>query len=194
MPNYPSQPGHLSQGLISQRVVYAVPRVDLVGAGQIGAAISAVFSLIPCLLLAWGGATLVSGIRWVLDSWTTASLRIPIPLASVDVPVNYIDLFRLRRFYDSMIYWDDRVWLVFALLFLIPWVFSIISGALYGTALAGIYNAVGKASGGMRVTLASSPLPQAAQPVQPGGWASTSQPGSQPGWQNQPGWPPDQRR
>ena len=74
---------------------------------------------------------MISGLRWVLDSLTTASIRVPIPLASVDVPVNYIDLFRLRSFYNSMIYWDDRLWLVFLLVFLVPWVLSIVGTVLF---------------------------------------------------------------
>jgi hypothetical protein len=176
--------------------VYAVPFIDLVGAGQIGAAISAVFNLLPCLLFAWAVSSFVSGLRWVLDSLTTASIRVPIPLASVDVPVNYIDLFRLRSFYNSMIYWDDRLWLVFLLVFLVPWVISIVGGALYGGTLAAIYNMVGKASGGMRVRLVpprSVPGGQAAQPAAWTGDQLPGPPGQSPGWPRQ-GWPSEPRR
>ena len=192
-PAYAPNPGQPITQYGARPAVYAVPSIDLVGAGQIGAAISAVFSLIPCLMFAWGIAALVGGIRWVLDSWTAASIRIPIPIASVDVPVNYIDLFRLRSFYNSMIYWDDRFWIVFLLVFLIPWVFSIVSGALYGTVLAAIYNAVGKASGGMRVTLVSTQIPPAGHAGPPVAWAPDPPPGPPPAWPNQ-GWPPDPRR
>jgi hypothetical protein len=193
MPAYAPNPGQVSVGYAPQPVVYAVPSIDLVGAGQIGAAISAVFSLLPCLLFAWAVSGLVSGVRWVLDSWTTASIRVPIPVVSVDVPVNYIDLFRLRSFYNFVVSWDDRIWLTFVLLFLVPWVFSIVSGALYGSTLAAIYNAVGKASGGMRVTLVSTHLSPPGQPAPPAAWAPGQPPGPPPAWPNQ-GWPPDQRR
>lgn len=193
IPAYAPHPGQLSTGNGPQPVIYAVPSIDLVGAGQIGAAISAVFSLLPCLMFAWGGSALVSGIRWVLDSWTTASIRIPIPIASIDVPVNYIDLFRLRSFYNAVVFWDDRVWLTFALLFLVPWIFSIVSGALYGSMLAAVYNAVGRASGGMRVTLVSAQIPPSGQAAPPAAWAPDQPPGPPLAWPNQ-GRPPDQRR
>jgi hypothetical protein len=166
-----------------------VPSVNLVGAAQIGAAISAMFSVVPCLLFAGIACKLVSDLRWVLDSWTTASFRVPIPVVAVDVPVNYIDLFRLRSLYNFMIYWDDRVVLLFVLLFLAPWIFSIISGALYGTTLAAIYNAVGATTGGMRVTLvpgSGSGAPQG-QPLPQQTWAPG--PPAQP-----PAWPNQQRR
>jgi hypothetical protein len=193
LPAFAPAPGQLGVAYGTRPAVYAVPSIDLVGAGQIGAAVSAAFGLIPCLVLAWAVASLVSGVRWMLDSWTAASLRIPIPLASVDVPVNYIDLFRLRSFYDSMVYWDDRLWLVFALVFLIPWLFTIVSGALFGSMLAAVYNAVGKASGGMRVTLASTQVPAAGQAGPPAVWAPASPPAPPQAWPSQ-GWPHDQRR
>jgi hypothetical protein len=175
---------------LGQGVVYAVPRIDLVGAGQIGAAISAAFNLLPCLVFAWGVTSLVSGVRWILDALTGASIRIPIPIASVDVPVNYVDLFRLRPLYDAVIFWDDRLWLTFILFFVVPWLLSIVAGALYGGTLAAIYNVVGKASGGMRVTLVS---PQVTPPDAPAAWAPPL-PSAPPAWPNQ-GWPPpDQRR
>jgi hypothetical protein len=184
-------------GQALQPAVYTVPAINLVGAGQIGAAISAVFNLIPCLLFAWGVTRLVNGVRWVLDSWTAASIRIPIPIASVDVPVNYIDLFRLRSLYDFIIYWDDRLWLAFILLFLIPWLLSIVLGALFGGIFAAVYNAVGKASGGMRVTLVSTPGGSLGQPASPASWSSGPPPGpmagSPPAWPSQ-GWPAEPRR
>jgi hypothetical protein len=186
-------PTHAGMGRGAIPVVYAVPSIDLVGAGQIGAAISAVFNLLPCLLFAWGASSLVSGVRWVLDALTTASIRVPVPLAAIDVPVNYIDLFRLRSFYNFMIYWDDRLWLVFSLLFLIPWVLSIVGGALYGGTLAAIYNMVGKTSGGMRVTLVAPVGPPVGQSSPPASWAPGPQPGQQPAWPQQ-GWPSEPRR
>ena len=154
-----------------------MPFIDLVGAGQIGAAISAVFNLVPCLLFAWGVSSFVSGLRWVLDALTTASIRVPVPLAAIDVPVNYIDLFRLRSFYNSMIYWDDRLWIVFLLVFLLPWIFSIVGGALYGTTLAAIYNMVGKTSGGMRVRLVAPQSFPSGQAGPPAAWSGGQMPG-----------------
>ena len=194
---YAPGPSPASLGPGPQAGVYAVPSIDLVGAGQIGAAVSAAFNLLPCLLFAWAVVGLVSGTRWMLDSWAAASIRIPIPLASVDVPVNYIDLFRLRPLYNFVAYWDDRPWLTFILVFLLPWVFSIIAGALYGGTLAAIYNAVGKASGGMRVRLVPRPAAPAGPPGQSAGWPGGQLPGPPPGqpvpWP-QPGWPAEPRR
>ena len=197
MTAYPPGPAPVSPGFGSYQGVYAVPTVDLVGAGQIGAAISAAFNLLPCLLFAWGASALVSGVRWILDAWTAASFRVPIPVVPVDVPVNYVDLFRLRPLYNFIIYWDDRLWLVFGLLFLIPWIASIIGGALYGGALAAVYNVVGKASGGMRVTLVPTPGIPLGQPAPSVGWSPGGQPvppsGAPPTWPNQ-GWPGEPRR
>ena len=197
MQPYAPGPPPVSAGPALPAGLYAVPSVDLVGAGQIGAAISAVFNLVPCLLLAWGVSSFVSGLRWVLESLTTASIRVPIPFASVDVPVNYIDLFRLRSFYNSILYWDERLWLVFLLVFLVPWLLSIVGGALYGGLFAAIYNMVGKSSGGTRVRLVpmhDRPVGPAAQPVAwPGGQLPRPPPGQPPGWQQQ-GWPSEPRR
>ena len=184
------------------RTVYAVPSVNLVGAAQIGAAISAVFGLIPCLLFAGFVAKIVSDLRWMLDSWITASFRVPVPVIAVDVPVNYIDLFRMRALYDFVVYWDDHIVVLFALLFLLPWIFSIISGALYGTTLAGIYNAVGATTGGVRVTLVpgNAPPPAPASSLQQAGWQPGPPPGplQPPSWPNQgapsQGWPNEPRR
>ncbi|HZO25249.1 MAG TPA: hypothetical protein VFH48_04560 [Chloroflexota bacterium] len=193
MQSYVPGPSPASFGPGPSQAVYAVPSIDLVGAGQIGAAISAVFNLIPCLLFAWGCTSLVSGTRWVLDALTTASIRVPVPLASIDVPVNYIDLFRLRPFYNFMVYWDDRLWLVFALLFLVTWVVSIIGGALYGGTLAAVYTMVGKASGGMRVTLVPTQSAPLGQPSPPAAWQPGPPAGAPPAWPNQ-GWPTEPRR
>jgi hypothetical protein len=186
-------PGPSGAPYAAQPTVYAVPSINLVGAGQIGAAISAIFSLLPCLAFAWLVSALVSGVRWMLDSWTGASLRIPIPIASIDVPVNYIDLFRLRWVYDRVIFWDDQLWLAFILAFLIPWAIFIIAGALFVGLLALIYNAVSKTSGGMRMTLVSTQLPPGGHAGPPVAWSPGPPPGQPQGWPNQ-NWPPDQRR
>jgi hypothetical protein len=200
MQTYAPSPGQYGAPQSLPRTTYAVPSVNLVGAAQIGAGISAVCSLIPCLLLAGFASKLVSDLRWVLDSWTTASFRVPVPVVAVDVPVNYIDLFRLRSLYDSAIYWDDRLVLLFALVFLVPWILSILIGALFGTTLAGVYNAVGATTGGMRVTL----VPGSAAPLEPAGlqpgWQGGPPPGQPPypAWPNQgapnQGWPNEPRR
>ena len=197
MPAHAPSSAYPGAGPALQGSDFAIPSIDLAGAGQIGAAISAVFNLVPCLLFAWAVAGLVNGTRWMLDSWAAASIRVPIPLASVDVPVNYIDLFRLRPLYDFVAFWDDRLWLTFALAFLVPWVFSIVAGALYGGALAAIYNMVGRASGGMHVRLVPRPAAPAGQPGQSAGWSGGQMPGPPPGqpapWP-QPGWPAEPRR
>jgi hypothetical protein len=190
MQAYAPAPGQYGAPQPLPRTVYAVPSVNLVGAAQIGAAISAVFGLIPCLLFAGFIAKMVSDLRWMLDSWITASFRVPVPVIAVDVPVNYIDLFRMRALYDFVVYWDDHIVVLFALLFLLPWIFSIISGALYGTTLAGIYNAVGATTGGVRVTLVpgnASPPPPPAASLQQAGWHSGPPPGQlqPPPWPNQ---------
>ena len=194
---YAPAPGAQGAAYSPSPATYAVPQLDLVGAGQIGAIVSAVFSLLPCLLAGWIVASVVSGLRWVLDSWTAASIRIPIPIAALDVPVNYIDLFRLRSLYDGVIFWDDRLWLTFGLTFLIPWLFSIAVGALFGGMLAAIYNAVGKSSGGMRVTLVPTQALPAGQAGTGGAWTPPPGPPSGPpqqqGWSQQQGWQPDRR-
>jgi hypothetical protein len=99
-----------------------------------------------------------------------------------------------------VVYWDDRIVLLFALLFLLPWLFSIVSGALYGTTLAGIYNAVGASTGGMRVTLVPGNVPPSGAPPQQVAWQPGPPSGQppQPAWPNQgasnQGWPNEPRR
>lgn len=193
MPAYPSGPGQPGAGYAPQPTVYTIPSIGPLGAGLVGAAISAAFSLVPCLLFAWLITGLVGAARRVLDALARASLRIPIPIASVDVPVNYVDLFQLRGLYDSVVSLDNQIWLAFMFLFGIPWLVFIVCGGLCGIVLALIYNSVGAASGGIRVKLVpvlQAPAgPPAAWPAMPPGPPVNAP----PAWPNQ-GWPGEPRR
>ncbi len=193
---YASRPGQPGGGYAGQSVVYTIPSIGLVGASLFGAAIGAVFSLFPCLIVAWLVVGLVTAARRVLDALAGASFRVPIPVVPVDVPVNYVDLFRLRDLYDRIIFLDDRAWMATAILFAAPWLVLIVCGALGGLLLALVYNSVGAASGGMRVTLVPGQAFPTGQPVQPAGW-SGGPPGPPTGqaapWPQQ-GWPAEPRR
>jgi hypothetical protein len=191
MPAYPPGPIQPGAGYGPQPTVYTVPSIGLMGAGLVGAAISAAFTLVPCLIFAWFITVLVGAARGVLDALARASLRIPIPIASVDVPVNYVDLFQLRGLYDSVVSLDNQIWLAFMTLFGIPWLIFIVCGGLCGITLALIYNSVGAASGGMRVKL----VPVRQGPAgPPAAWQPPGPPtNAPPAWPNQ-GWPPEPRR
>ena len=136
-------------------LVYRVPSVGLAGSSRIGAAVSAAFTLLPCILMAFAGAWLVHAGRKLLDSWLGATVPVPVPLVSVSLTMNFIELLHLRPVYDVLISWDDRLWLTFAILWLVPWAISIVAGALFGLLLGVIYNLVGTMGGGLRLTLES---------------------------------------
>jgi hypothetical protein len=156
--------------------MYRVPSVGIGGAARMGAGISAACTLLPCLLMAFAGAWGVHAARKLLDSWLAANVRVPVPLVSVDLTMNFVELLHVRPLYDLLISWDDRLWLTFAILWLIPWGLWIVAGALFGLMVALIYNLVGKAGGGLHVTLA----PEETGP--PAIWSEPMSPGPPPTW------------
>jgi hypothetical protein len=166
----------------AEPINYTVPSIGFSGPARLGAAVSAAFMLVPCVLFAFLGAWGVHAGRRLMDSWLSASIPIPIPLATINLPMNFVDLLRMRPFYNTLIYWDDRLWLTFAILWLTPWILWIIAGAIFALLLAAIYNMVGAAGGGISVKLAPSAI-QGAGAQQPAAWATGPQ----------PGWPPDRR-
>lgn len=158
------------------QVVYRVPSVGLWGSARIGAAVSAASTLLPCLLLGFLGAWGVHALRRLLDSWLAASVPVPVPLVRVDLTMNFIELLQLRPIYNMLISWDDRLWLTFAIIWLIPWVISILGGALFGLVLALIYNLVGSMGGGLRLTLSPD------EAIPPETWSAPMSPGPPPTW------------
>jgi hypothetical protein len=154
-------------------LVYRVPSIGLGGAARIGAAVVAAFSLVPCILVAFAGSWGVHAARQMFDTWQSASVRIPAVVTSVDLTMNFVDLLRLRPIYETLISWDDRLWMTFTVLWLVPWIGSIVAGALFAILLALVYNIVGGMGGGLRVTVTpdqlaqsqawSAPLPPASQ-------------------------------
>ena len=109
-------------------------------------------------------------------------MPVPVPLVSVSITMNFIELLHLRAIYDQFISWDDRLWLTFAVLWLVPWAVWILAGALFGLMLAMIYNLVGTMGGGLRLTVSpddvESPSATAIEPtrtaptVPPQSWSS----------------------
>jgi hypothetical protein len=171
----------------AQPIIYTIPAVGFAGPARIGAAVAAAFMLLPCVFFAFLGAWLVHAGRDLLASWLNASVRVPVPVVSVDLNMNFIELLRLRRIFDIFIYWDDRLWLTFAVLWLVPWVGWIVAGAVFGVMLAAIYNLIGKLGGGVRVTLAPENLATAQPVVSSTVWPQPGPPGAWPG-------PPEPRR
>jgi len=169
-----------------QSIVYTVPSVGLGGAARLGAAVSAAFLLVPCVLFGFAGAWGVHALRSLLASWQTASVRVPVPLVNVDLTMNFVDLLHLRPTFDSLIYWDEHLFLAFAILWLAPWVLGIIAGALFGVLLAAVYNLVGKLDGGVRVTLVPSVAAPASAAVPATAWPSGPPPGSSTTWPGSP--------
>jgi hypothetical protein len=173
-----------------QPITYTIPSVGFAGSARIGAAVAAAFTLVPCVLFGFLGAWLVHAGRDLLQSWINASVRVPVPLVSVDLNMNFIELLKLRSLFDVFIYWDDRLWLTFALLWLVPWVLWIVAGALFGVILAAVYNIVGKLGGGVRVTLSPDAQAAARPAVSSTVWPQGTQPGPPAGWSG----PPEPRR
>lgn len=172
----------------AEPVVYTVPSVGFGGPARIGAAVSAAFTLLPCVFFAFVGAWLIHAGRRLLDSWQTASVRIPAVVASIDLRLNFIDLMQLRPIYDLFMYWDERLWLAFAILWLVPWFVWIVAGALFAVLLAAIYNLIGRMGGGVRVTMRPASLP----PASPPSWPPAPTRGTDP--MASPGWPAEGRR
>lgn len=182
-PQYPAAyaPANAYQAASAPPMVYRIPSVGIGGSARMGAAVVAAFSLVPCLLTAFAGAWLVHEARKMFDSWQSATVRVPAFVTSVDLTMNFIDLLRLRPIYDILIAWDDRLWMTFAVIWLIPWVALIVAGALFAIVMAVIYNIVGRMGGGLRVTVTPDQATSQA-------WAAPmSPPAHAP-------WPPDGRR
>jgi hypothetical protein len=167
-----------------QPVVYTVPYIGYAGPARIGAAVSAAFTLLPCVLFGFLGAAGVHGMRSLLNSWQNASVKVPVPLVNVDLNMNFIELLRLRSLLDFFVYWDDRLWLTFAILWFAPWIVWIVAGALFGLLLAAIYNLIGKMGGGVRVTM----MPAIGPPTAPAAsWQSAPPTNAPIGWSPPPG-------
>ena len=126
----------------------------------------------------------------MLESWQSATVKIPIPLVSVDLGMNFVDLLHVRPILNDLVYWDDRLWLAFAILWLGPWVVWIIAGALFGVVLGAIYNLIGKLGGGMRVTMSPTATPGGGTRLPPAQLARRPAPAPPGGWPS----PPVQRR
>jgi hypothetical protein len=165
----------------AEPIAYTIPSIGYGGPARIGAAVSAAFTLLPSVLLAFAGVALIHRARDLLDSWRTATIPVPVPLVTVNLNMNFIDLLNLHQLHDRLVYWDERLWLAFALLWLVPWVVWIVSGALFGVLMALIYNIIAKLGGGMRVALQPSVRPVDGQAVPAANWPPQAQ---------QPGWPP----
>jgi hypothetical protein len=158
------------------RIMYRVPSVGIGGAARMGAGVSAAFTLLPCLIVAFLGSWGVHALRKLLDSWLAANVRVPVPLVNVDLTMNFVELLHVRPLYDQLISWDERLWLAFAILWLVPWALWIVAGALFGLMVALIYNMVGKAGGGLHVTLARDDT------AVPAIWSEPMSPGPPPTW------------
>jgi hypothetical protein len=169
-----------SPGTAAQRVIYRIPSVGLGGSARMGAAVVAAFSLIHCLGMAFVASWLIHAARTLLESWQAATVQIPAVVTSVNLRMNFVDLLQLRPILDVLRYWDDRLWLTFAIFWLVPWFAFILGGAIFAVILAVIYNIVGSMGGGLRVTV--SPEEAAA----PQDWT-----GGQP---MAPSWPVEGRR
>jgi len=184
----PAYPAGLSgPGDRAQPILYTVPSVGVVGPARIGAAVSAGFMLLPCVLLAFGGAWAIHAGRSMLESWQSATVKIPIPLVSVDLGMNFVDLLHVRPILNDLVYWDERLWLAFAILWLGPWIAWIIAGTLFGVLLGAIYNLIGKMGGGMRVTLTPAATPVGGPSYPPASWQGGAPQAPPGGWQGPPG-------
>ena len=174
----------------TQPVVYTIPAVGLLSAARMGAVVAAAFTLLPCVLFAFVGAWLVHAGRQLLQSWLSANVRVPIPVVSVDLHLNFVELLQLRSVFDVLIYWDDRLWMTFALLWLAPWAVWIVAGAVFGIVLAAFYNLLGKTGGGFQVTAVPAAAPPARRASQTPAWPSGPPPGPPASWP----LPPEHRR
>jgi hypothetical protein len=165
--------------------MYTIPSIGYRGPARIGAAVSAAFTLIPSVLFAFAGIWLIHRSRELLDSWRTATIPVPVPLVTVNLNMNFIDLLQLHALHDKLVYWDEHLWLAFAMLWLVPWIVWIVAGALFTVLLVLIYNLIGRLGGGMRVALRPTAIGPGGSPGGAGNW-------QQP--QPQPHWPPPPRR
>ena len=134
---------------------YAIPYVGFAALARVGAAVSAAFALLPCLVFAFAGSWLVQWLRSTLDFWSGQRLNLPVigSFLGSTLNLNFVTLLRLEGLHDLVIYWDDRLVLAFALLWLVPWVLAIVGGAVFAGILALVYNAFGRLAGGVEVEI-----------------------------------------
>jgi hypothetical protein len=125
--------------------------IGLLSSARIGAAVGAVFSLLPAVLFAFGGTWAVHWTRTLLDGWSSQAIRLP--LVGNVAQLNVVQLLQLEGPYSLVAYWDDRLLLTFALLWLVPWSLAVIGGALFAAILALVYNSFGMLGGGVEVAV-----------------------------------------
>ncbi|MFN8525749.1 MAG: hypothetical protein U0821_21835 [Chloroflexota bacterium] len=128
-----------------------MPYVGFASLAGIGAGVSAIVWLLPSLVFAFAGTAFVHWLRGLLEFWAKQEARVPV--IGVGLPLNFVSLLRLQGLHDAAVFWDDRLVLAFAMLWLLPWVFWIVMGAIFAWVLALIYNTLGKVGGGVRVRL-----------------------------------------
>jgi len=171
-----SMPPVATPGESDDPIVYRVPSIGLWGAVRIGSAFSAAFTLLPCLVVAFLGTWGVHALKLLLDSWLKASVLVPVPVVKVSLTMNFVELLHLQALHNLLISWDDRLWVTFALIWLIPWGVWIVAGAFFGLLLGLIYNMVGSMGGGLRIRLTP------AESARPAAWSAPLSPGSSPTW------------
>ena len=138
----------------SSVVTYSVPYVGFAALTRVGGAVGAAFWLVPCLLFALAGSWLVHWLRTLLDAWVRLEIRVPV--INVGLPLNFVDMLRLKGIHDFLIYWDDRLGIAFAALWLVPWTVAILAAALFALTIALVYNSFGRLAGGVEVNLVRS--------------------------------------
>jgi hypothetical protein len=134
---------------------YAIPYVGFAALARVGAAVSAAFALLPCLVFAFAGSWLVHWLRSTLDFWSGQRLNLPVigSFLGSTLSLNFVTLLRLEGLHDLVTYWDDRLVLAFALLWVGPWLLAIVGGAVFAGILALVYNAFGRLAGGVEVEI-----------------------------------------
>jgi hypothetical protein len=131
--------------------MYAVPYVGFVSMAKVGAVVAALVTVLPCLVFAYLGASFVHWMRTTLDFWVRQEARVPI--INVGLPLNFVTLLQLQGVHDRVIYWDDRLALLFVLMWVVPWGVCILGGALFAWLVGLVYNMTASVSGGIRVRL-----------------------------------------
>jgi hypothetical protein len=146
--------GHLAPiapASVPARTTYAVPRIGSLALARVGGIVGGLFSLPLCLVFAFLGTSAVHAVRTVLDGWVRQELRVPIVNAGLSM--NFVRLLGLEGPHGFFSYWDDRLVMLFAILWLVPWGLAILGAALFAALLALIYNLFGRLGGGAEVEL-----------------------------------------
>jgi hypothetical protein len=136
-----------------QPTAYRVRRIGLGPLSRFGCVLGGLASILPSLMVGWGGMLIVGSIRRLLESWEGAGIH----FLGQEIRIDVVSLLHLEPVLRSVQQIDS---LSGALVLLLVFAATLLGGLVFlamGSALGWVYNAIAAVSGGLEVELSESP-------------------------------------